>query len=40
LLARSKRARATALLDRLDQAALAKAFCGELLANGHAEEPE
>ncbi len=31
-------ARATALLDRLDQATLAKAFRGELLANGHAEE--
>ncbi len=30
-------ARATALLDRLDQATLAKAFRGELLANGHTE---
>ena len=29
-------ARATALLDRLDQATLAKAFRGELLANGTA----
>ena len=28
--------RATALLDRLDQATLAKTFRGELLANGNA----
>ena len=29
----------TALLDRLDQATLAKAFQGELLANGYATDP-
>ncbi len=31
-------ARASALLDRLDQATLAKVFRGELLANAYAEQ--